>query len=253
MAHCDVGPQRFVLAHGFTQTARSWETFERLLHPRLPEAETFAIDLPGHGDAPPPVDSDLWASADRLVGAGGVGTYVGYSMGGRVSLHAALARPDAVQRLILIGATAGIDDPDERAARRLADGRLADRIEEIGVPTFIDEWLRNPLFAGLTEATAQRSDRLRNTPAGLAASLRSTGTGTQSPLWDRLGEIECPTLVLVGERDAKFTESGQRLVDGFLDAELVIVPATGHSVHLEQPDATIEAITTWVDRTTSRV
>jgi len=245
--------QRFVLAHGFTQTARSWETFERLLHTRLPEAGTLAVDLPGHGDAPPPFDSGLWASSERLVKAGGVGTYVGYSMGGRVSLHAALAHPEAVQRLVLIGATAGIDDPDERAARRLADERLADRVEEIGVPAFIDEWLRSPLFAGLTEATAQRSDRLRNTPAGLAASLRSTGTGTQSPLWDRLGEIECPVLVLVGERDAKFSESGQRLVDGLPDAELVVVPGAGHSVHLEQPDASVDAITSWVDRIRSRV
>ena len=95
--------------------------------------------------------------------AGGTGTYVGYSMGGRVSLHAALAHPDAVERLVLIGATAGIDDPDERAARREADDRLADHIEAVGVPAFIDEWLANPLFAGLTEATALRSDRLRNT------------------------------------------------------------------------------------------
>ena len=253
MPHADAGPQRLVLAHGFTQTARSWETFERLLRTRLPEAETLAVDLPGHGDAPPPPDSDLWTSADRLVEAGGVGTYVGYSMGGRVSLHAALAHPDAVQRLVLIGATAGIDDSDERAARRLADDQLADHIETVGVPTFIDEWLSNPLFAGLTDATAQRSDRLRNTSPGLAASLRSTGTGTQTPLWDRLGEIGCPALVLVGEHDAKFTALGQRLVDGLPEGELVVVPGAGHSVHLEQPDATIEAITSWVDQITSRV
>ena len=253
MPHADPGSQRLVLVHGFTQTARSWETFERLLHTRLPEAETLAVDLPGHGDALSPFDSDLWTSADRLVEAGGVGTYVGYSMGGRVSLHAALAHPDAVQRLVLIGATAGIDDSDERAARRLADDQLADHIETVGVPTFIDEWLSNPLFAGLTDATAQRSDRLRNTSPGLAASLRSTGTGTQTPLWDRLGEIGCPALVLVGEHDAKFTALGQRLVDGLPEGELVVVPGAGHSVHLEQPDATIEAITSWVDQITSRV
>jgi len=252
MPHADPGSQRFVLAHGFTQTARSWETFERLLRTRLPEAETLAADLPGHGDAPPPPDTDLWANADRLVDTGGVGTYVGYSMGGRVSLHAALAHPDAVQRLVVIGATAGIDDSDERAARRLADEQLAEHIEAVGVSTFIDEWLSNPLFAGLTEATAMRDDRLRNTSPGLAASLRATGTGTQTPLWDRLGEIGCPTLVLVGEWDAKFTELGRRLVDGLLDAELVVVPGAGHSVHLERPDATAEAIASWVDRTTSR-
>jgi 2-succinyl-6-hydroxy-2,4-cyclohexadiene-1-carboxylate synthase len=147
---------------------------------------------------------------------------------------------------VLIGATAGIDDADERAARREADERLADHIEAVGVPTFIDEWLGNPLFAGLTEATAMRSDRLRNTAAGLAASLRATGTGTQTPLWDRLGEIECPTLVLVGEHDDKFTALGRRLVDALPSSELVVVPGAGHSVHLEQPDATVAAIAAWL-------
>lgn len=240
------GSQRFVLAHGFTQTARSWESFERLLRRRLPEWATRAVDLPGHGDAAPPADSDLWASADRLCDVGGIGTYVGYSMGGRTALHAALSHPGAVERLVLIGATAGIDDPDERTARRDADGRLADHIEAVGVATFIDEWLANPLFAGLTEANSMRSDRLRNTPGGLAASLRATGTGTQRPLWDRLGEIVRPTLVLVGEHDAKFSELGQRLVAGIPDAELVVVPGAGHSVHLEQPDASADAITTWI-------
>ena len=239
---------RFVFAHGFTQTARSWTHFERLLHTRLPDVDTLAIDLPGHGDAPPPADADLWASAEYLVSHGGVGTYVGYSMGGRVALHSALVAPDPVRRLVLIGATAGIDDADERHARRGADERLADHIEAVGVPAFIDEWLANPLFAGLTAATALRADRLRNTAAGLSASLRATGTGTQTPLWDRLGEIECPVLVLVGEHDAKFTELGHRLVDALPTGELVVVPGAGHSVHLEQPEATAAALTAWLDR-----
>ncbi|HSP28656.1 MAG TPA: alpha/beta fold hydrolase, partial [Ilumatobacteraceae bacterium] len=183
--------ERVVLAHGFTQTARSWETFERLLRTQLPDLETLAVDLPGHGDAPPPADADLWSSAERLVGVGGVGTYVGYSMGGRVALHAALSAPKAVRRLVLIGATAGIDDDAERQARLEADERLADHIEEVGVPAFVDEWLANPLFSVLTEGAALRADRLRHTPAGLSASLRATGTVTQTPLWGLLGEVRC--------------------------------------------------------------
>lgn len=238
-------PDRVVLAHGFTQTARSWTEFERLLAERMPGVETIAVDLPGHGAAPPPADADLWSSADRLVDLGGTATYVGYSMGGRVALHAALARADRVQRLVLIGATAGIDDDTERRQRRDADERLATHIESVGVETFIDEWLTNALFAGLTDATALRADRLRNTAAGLASSLRATGTGTQTPLWDRLGSVACPVLVLVGERDPKFTALGQRLVDALPDATLVVIPRAGHSVHLEQPAATADAITTW--------
>lgn len=235
-----------MLAHGFTQTARSWATVERRLRERLAGIETVAVDLPGHGDAAPPADADLWGSANTLVRTGGTGTYIGYSMGGRVALHAALAHPDQVQRLVLIGATAGLEDLDERTSRRAADERLADHIEDVGVETFIDEWLENPLFAGLTVETAQRADRLRNTAPGLAASLRSTGTGTQQPLWERLGEIRCPTLVLAGEHDAKFVALGRRLADGLGIGALEIIAGAGHSVHLEQPDATCEAIAAWL-------
>ncbi len=246
MLHDAVGPdERFVLAHGFTQTARSWSTVEPLLRAARPGADVVAVDLPGHGDAPPPADDDLWRSAERLVEVGGTATYVGYSMGGRVALHAALRRPESVQRLVLIGATAGIDDDSERAARRAADEALADRIEEIGVESFLDEWLANPLFAGLSQAAAQRTDRLRNTPGGLAASLRATGTGTQTPLWDRLGEIDVPVLVLVGADDAKFTQLGERLTAALPAATLAIVPDAGHSVHLERPEATVAAIDDW--------
>ncbi len=236
---------RFVLAHGFTQTARSWSTFGRLLEAQLPGAETIAVDLPGHGTAPPPSDADLWESADRLVDTGGTATYVGYSMGGRVSLHAALAQPVPVRALVLIGATAGIDDPDERRARRAADERLADHIETVGVDTFIDEWLGNALFAGLTEQTAMRDDRLRNTAAGLAASLRATGTGTQEPLWERLGEIDVPVLVLAGQDDAKFRAIGERMADLLASSTFEVIAGAGHSVHLEQPEATAAAIARW--------
>ena len=236
---------RFVLAHGFTQTARSWSTFASCLQELLPGAETIAIDLPGHGTAPPPHDSDLWESAHRLVDAGGAATYVGYSMGGRVSLHAAIAHPERVRSLVLIGATAGIDDLDERLARRAADELLADHIEVVGIDTFIDEWLGTALFAGLTEQTALRDDRLRNTADGLAASLRATGTGTQEPLWERLGEITVPVLVLAGEHDTKFRAIGERMA-GLLSASTYeVIAGAGHSVHLEQPEATAAAVADW--------
>lgn len=235
---------RLVLAHGFTQTARSWSIIQGLLTARG-ITDTIAVDLPGHGDATD-VECDLVGSAEHLVGAGGTGTYVGYSMGGRVALHAALAHPNAVRRLVLIGATAGIDDSAERAAREAADRELAGRIESIGVQRFIDEWLTSPLFAGLDERTAQRSDRLRNTPAGLASSLRLAGTGTQHPLWSRLGEITIPVLVMAGEHDDKFRHIGERLGDGLPAAQLRIIAGAGHSVHLEQPEATVDVLCDWL-------
>ncbi len=244
------GRNRIVLAHGFTQTARSWETLAGLLGARLPDAELVAVDLPGHGSADG-VRADLWESADHLVHHGGRATYVGYSMGGRVALHAALAHPEFVERLVLIGATAGIDDATERLARRTSDEALAEHIEEVGVETFVDEWLANPLFAGLTPASAQRADRLRNTSSGLASSLRLTGTGTQESLWDRLPSLDVPTLLLAGADDAKFGELGARLRDTIPGARFEQVGGAGHSVHLERPESTADLIAEWLHSLTN--
>jgi 2-succinyl-6-hydroxy-2,4-cyclohexadiene-1-carboxylate synthase len=244
-------PHRIVLAHGFTQTAASWDTFTALLAARMPTATIVAVDLPGHASAGG-LRADLWESAEHLVHHGGRATYVGYSMGGRVALHAVLAHPAFVERLILVGATAGIDDEDERLARRTSDEALAAHIEAIGVEAFIDEWLANPLFAGLTPATDQRADRLRNTAAGLASSLRSTGTGAQEPLWERLTTIDVPTLIIAGTADAKFSEVGRRLRDTIPGARFEQIDGAGHSVHLERPAATADAISQWLTQEPSR-
>jgi 2-succinyl-6-hydroxy-2,4-cyclohexadiene-1-carboxylate synthase len=233
-----------LLAHGFTQTAQSWSLVQQLLRARGFD-DSKAIDLPGHGSAGD-VRADLWGSADHLVAAGGRTTYIGYSMGGRVSLHAALAHPDVVERLVLIGATAGIDNVDARAQRRTDDELLADRIETIGVEAFIDEWLQNPLFAGLTPNQALREDRLHNTADGLASSLRLAGTGTQAPLWDRLIEISCPVLLLVGQQDQKFRAIAERMATALPNAELLAIGDAGHSVHLEQPERTVDALIDWL-------
>ena len=152
----------------------------------------------------------------------------------------------AVERLVLIGATPGIADAAERRARRAADDALADHIEAVGVAAFIDEWLTNPLFAGLTHETAQRADRLRNTAAGLSSSLRLAGTGTQEPLWNRLADIACPVLLIVGAADRKFRAVADSMAELLPDATVAVIDGAGHSAHLEQPAATVQALLDWV-------
>ncbi|MDH3682033.1 MAG: alpha/beta fold hydrolase [Acidimicrobiia bacterium] len=236
--------QRLVLAHGFTQNRRCWGPFA---HDLAADHQVVLADLPGHGATPPEHDrADLTTAGELLVEVGGEGIYVGYSMGGRVALHAALSRPGAVRGLVLIGATAGIDQPDARRARTEADDALAEALDRVGLPAFLDRWLANPLFAGLSEPAACRRERLANRQDGLASSLRHCGTGTQEPLWNRLGEVRIPVLVLVGSDDTKFTELGNRLVAGLPDATLQSLPAT-HAVHLERPTASASAVRAFLE------
>ncbi|MEA2390244.1 MAG: 2-succinyl-6-hydroxy-2,4-cyclohexadiene-carboxylate synthase, partial [Solirubrobacteraceae bacterium] len=193
-------PETIVLLHGFTQTGASWSGVVAALGERY---RALTPDLRGHGSASAvrPVSFDAIV-ADIAELSPARFALAGYSMGGRIALHVALAHPDRVSRLALIGATAGIEDPRERAERRAADERLATTLERDGLDAFAERWGSQELFAGQPPpvAAAARADRLRNTPEGLAAALRGVGTGAMVPLWDRLGELTMPVVALAGER-----------------------------------------------------
>lgn len=224
-----------VLLHGFTQTRQSWRRAIAALDggPRV-----LAPDLPGHGQAASRPASFAACTAYVRALAGDRFALGGYSMGGRIALAAALALGDRIERLVLVGASPGLADGAERAARRAADDALAARIEEIGVAAFAREWGAQPLFAGQDErvAAAAHADRLRNTAHGLAAALRGLGTGVMDPLWDRLGELPMPVTLLVGERDEKFRAVADRMAERIPRAEIHIVPGAGHAAQLERPD-----------------
>lgn len=223
-----------VLAHGFTQTGRLWGDFGDLLAQRH---QLLAVDLPGHAGSAD-IRADLVEGAERLMAvaasAGQPVDLLGYSLGARFALHGALARPELVRRLVLIGGTPGIADPEARARRRRADERLADELERSGdVEGFLERWLAQPIFATLHRWDLD--ERRRNQAGGLASSLRRAGTGTQDPLWERLGELKIPVLVVAGAADLRFAETGHQMAAALPAAVLSLVPGAGHSVHLEQP------------------
>lgn len=222
-----------VLAHGFTQTGRLWGRFGELLGRGR---RLVRVDLPGHGGSAA-IRADLAEGGNLLAAAAdGPADLLGYSLGARFALHAALQRPDRVRRLVLIGATAGIDDPDARARRRARDEATADELERTGdVDGFVRRWLDNPMWATLPPGATGLDERRRNTAGGLASSLRLAGTGTQEPLWDRLATLAPPTLVLAGADDARFVAAGVRLAIAAPSAALSLVPGAGHAAHLAQP------------------
>lgn len=241
------GASRLVLVHGFTQSGRAWGPVGAALAERY---RLVAIDAPGHGRSAG-VAAGLVDGADMMAAAvapGGAAAWLGYSMGGRYALHVALAHPDLVERLILVSATGGIDDEAEREARGRSDEALAARAESEGLEPFVRGWLAQPLFASLPAEAAQLQGRLDGTAAGLASSLRLAGTGRQEPVWDRLGALDMPVLVVAGERDGKYRDLAGRLGRSIgTNATVAIVPAAGHACHLEQPDRFVEVVAGWLE------
>ncbi len=234
------GGQTLTLLHGFTNTSETWGPFVDLLAPAY---GIQRVDLPGHGRSSGVV-ANLPESATLIEELLTEPTIVvGYSLGGRVALHVGLDQPPLLRGLVLIGATAGIENNDERLTRRTSDEALAARLRSSGdLGQFLEEWLDGPLFTSLTREQQYLEARLNNTVEGLASSLEQCGTGTQEPLWLRLADLEVPTLVLAGTRDAKFTELGQKMAAAIPAAKFQAIEGAGHAVHLERPKETAEAI-----------
>ena len=241
--------ERLVFLHGFTQTHHHWHRGAHLIADRLGSEPTLAfVDLPGHGLS----DADgtpIAGSGQSLARVGGRGTWTGYSMGARFALAAATSIDHSIDRLVLIGGTPGFIDEGERGQRRTSDQQLANRVVQVGVETFVDEWLAGPLFADLPDDPQDRQHRLANTAAGLASSLRNAGTGVQPPMWDSLARITIPVLVLAGARDAKFSEIGHRMVEALPNATFSTVDGAGHACHTEQPDRVADLIAAWILQT----
>ncbi len=248
-AEAGSGDPPALVLHGFTGSPAA---VDELVQGLSLDRRVLAPALVGHGSSPAPPDTSAY-STTSMVGQvaaviesaqPGPVDLVGYSMGARLALCLALARPDLVRRLALIGANPGIADQPARAERRRSDEALADSIERDGIVAFVDWWQSLPLFESqrsLPEPLrAQiRTQRLAQRPAGLANSLRGFGAGAMEPMWDRLANIDAPVLLLAGESDSKYVAIAAEAGALVPNATTAVVAGVGHATHLEDLDSTL--------------
>jgi 2-succinyl-6-hydroxy-2,4-cyclohexadiene-1-carboxylate synthase len=237
-----------LLLHGFTGDVTTWDPF--VVPGGAFEGFTaIRVDVIGHGGTDSPEDAerytmtcavaDLVAILDRL-GFEKV-ALLGYSMGGRLALHLALAAPQRFSAFVFESASPGIRNEEERASRRTADGLLADSIAADGLEAFVDRWQAQALFASQLRLPAevqarQRARRLAQSPVGLANSLRGMGAGRQDYLLPRLHELKAPTLLVAGALDERYAALTGVMSGEIAGSRVCVVPDAGHAVHLEQPD-----------------
>jgi len=250
-----------LLLHGFTGRGSGWGTHATALARQF---RLIVVDLPGHGRSgipPGPARASVERTADDLATilrreGCAPAHVVGYSLGARVALRLAVAHPDAVRRLVLESPSAGLATARERQVRLAADEVRATRLERDGIEAFVDEWEREPVFASHTRlpparAARLRSERLRNRPAGLAASLRGAGQGSMEPLHDRLADIRTPTLVIAGALDPIGRARAEGVAAAIPGARLEIVADAGHAPHLETPTTFRNLVTAFLKEETA--
>lgn len=243
------GPQVTAL-HGFSLTGEQFAPATGLLDHTI-----IAPDLPGHGSSraqPTDLDSVL-ASVETLLGPPGTATpLIGYSQGARLALLTAVEDPTEISALVLISGSAGIRDVDARRARIEQDHNLADRITTIGVEAFIDSWTT----AGITSLdhlsteyrSWDRSIRSENTSTGLAAALRGYGQGAQPSVWDELGRLSMPVLLVTGSRDERYSVIASEMAALIPMAEMVVIEGAGHNPMADRAQETFEAVSGFLNR-----
>jgi 3-oxoadipate enol-lactonase len=239
---------------GFTISAA---VFEPILPLYEQEFECITFDNRGSGrsGAPrrPTSMPELAADARRLLDALGVESahVYGLSMGGMIAQELALRFPEHVRGLILGGTWPGGPRAVRPDLRELAGlGMSSARVlREPGRP-----YLAPALFSA--DFRRRHPDRVRELlePFG---RHRAPPQGVLAQWWatvyhdtvSRLGQIRAPTLVMHGECDAIAPLANARLLaERIPDAELAIVPGSGHAYGLERPQESLELVLDWLRR-----
>lgn len=249
-----------VFLHGAHGAAADWQTIQHQV------LNTTAFDLPGHGDALDGGDlaidvDDLFTVAldrlaEQLSRVKGPITLVGYSLGARLALATTLLRAvwcEQVERLVLVSATAGIDDaqqPGERDRRCAVDDERAAALAN-DPATFLSDFWRLPLFADLQQHPqmpdwlAQRQRRALAFTSTRAHWQRGLSVARMPSLWSRVTELrnDIRVDVIVGSADAPYLDAAQRLCALLAPrAQLHGVDGVGHALPLLAPQAIVDVI-----------
>jgi 2-succinyl-6-hydroxy-2,4-cyclohexadiene-1-carboxylate synthase len=236
MPRSDVRPA-IVFIPGFMQSGSAWAPVADLLPQRYPSL------LLSHAE-------QTFQGRLREIAEVGEGAILaGYSLGGRLALHAVLRHPELFTGLVTVGSAAGIEAPGAREERAQADAKLAAWMETQPIDAIVDIWERQPLFADQSETLVQqqRRDRLIQDPRALALLLRTAGQGALEPVWQRLHTMRVPLLAVAGERDQAYVQAARRMARGAPAGRAAIVEAAGHAAHLQQPQAVAALLSEFLD------
>lgn len=231
------GRPAIVFIPGFMQSGGAWAPVADLLPERYPRL------LLGHA-------ADSYEGRIAEIAEAGEGAVLaGYSMGGRLALHAALRHPGLFAGLVAVGTAAGIEAPGARAERSQADEKLASWMETQPIDAIVSIWERQPLFADQSDAlvASQRTDRLTQDPRELAMLLRTAGQGALEPVWQRLHTLDVPLLAIAGDRDEAYCRAAARMARAVPRGRAAIVEAAGHAAHLQQPQAVADLLGEFLD------
>lgn len=237
-----------LILHGFMGSS---EAFAPIIKPLKLFCNPITLDLLGHGKTGGSDQPDRYHSDNQVSDLISIikrfclkNLYLwGYSMGGRLAFQVIVRDEKLFKGALLESTHCGITDQKEREQRRAGDEINAGKIEE-NYHTFLDEWMRNPLFSGPKKGEDKRYLNImkHQQPEFMSASLRGFGAGTMPSVCENLQQLSLPVYLVAGELDKKYKNRMGELSSVLADASLKIVANAGHRVHSDQPGSIVKIL-----------
>lgn len=154
---------------------------------------------------------------------------MGYSLGGRLALHALIDSPQQWSEAIIISAHPGLAE-GVRAKRREEDAIWAKRFLEEPWSDVLQAWNNREVFAHDKPVVRKEQNFSRSL---LAQALTTWSLGNQKDLAEAIGKLPMPITWVVGEYDTKFVSEAMRLSFANPSSRVIIVPGAGHRIDFE--------------------
>jgi len=149
----------------------------------------------------------------------------GYSLGGRLALHAIALHPDMWSGAVIVSAHPGLQSEAERTDRRARDGEWSRWARELPWIEFLRRWDSQGVLGGTAPEGRKALDPFRHS---VAAAFENWSLGRQEDLRPALRDCRVPVSWLTGERDRKFTALGEEMASVLPRCRHEVVPGAGH-------------------------
>jgi 2-succinyl-6-hydroxy-2,4-cyclohexadiene-1-carboxylate synthase len=209
--------------HGFLGAPNDWVD---LSLPNLHRCDLYANGKPAQE-----FGLKDWAKLFNLSVAQQEGILMGYSLGGRLALHALLDKPECWRAAIIISAHPGLSSTQVKQERRKEDERWAERFLNEPWDKLMKAWNERAVFAGksyVSERLEQNYNRL-----DLANTLRHWSLSTQDDLLPEIKKLDIPILWVAGELDSRYATIASTLSLRHPQSKIWIAPGSGHRVPWE--------------------
>ena len=227
--------------HGNLQTKRVWKPFEDRFDSLGAEVSLVCEDLLEEQALGFKEWSEGFCKRVERDSQGEKTFLLGYSLGGRLALHACLAQPNLWSGVIVVSADPGSCGPDEKKLQLEKDGEWAERFRSEPMESLLVEWDDLPVFCSIPNSVPRNLEELDSEKTARLFEVFSKGR--QGDLLPELIKLQAPPILyLSGEKDEKYCELGEKLASSCPIVRHQVVPQASHRVPWENPDSFVEEI-----------